>query len=136
MSKHLKRMLDRRDRARGGIVDLFNTARHDGLSHSEMCKRRDDIYQRCKINHSPEWVSQYLHGYWDCLSQQLYRNDLVFGGMVDGQFYSTHSDRSDYYEKSGITPSELYADDGRVTERGHYWTETMKPYFIGCQVRS
>ncbi len=78
---------------------------------------------------TPNHVREFGRGYALALNDRLYEAHLVYGGYVDGVFYSTHSNRPDYYGAHGIEPRE-YADDGRVTRRGHYWRDdTSKPFY-------
>ena len=110
------------------LRDLYSTAASCSMAHSAICERWNDILAAMPKG-TPEWVRSYLNGYRDCLTANLYREHLVFGGMVDGRFYSTHRNRDDYYEANGIEPS-AYADNGRVKDRGHYWSRDLKPFFI------
>lgn len=76
----------------------------------------------------------YCEGYQKALVDVLYERYLVFGGVINGRFYSTHSNRADYYAKNGIEPN-AFADDGAVTARGHYWagdnmTALSPPFFL------
>lgn len=83
-----------------------------------------------RMGKAPHWAKAFVRGYAEAQMERLYAESLVFGGYVAGVFYSTHRDRSDYYEKHGIEPRE-FADNGRVTARGHYWrADTSRPFFI------
>ena len=130
----IERALALRDRAAMNYRDLFSQARSFGLSHSAMLERRAAIVAPLRDLKAPYWVNSYLSGVWDTLQNQAYRDSLVFGGMVDGTFYSVHRDRPDYYEKHGIEPS-AYADNGLVKARGHYWQDSLKPFFISEESR-
>lgn len=98
--------------------DLYSSAESFGLSSAQINERFNVILG--SIAHCSGSIREYVRGYRQCLSDQLYRTALVHGGFVDGRFYSTHSNRPDYYERNGIKAVD-YADDGRVTARGHYW---------------
>src|SRR6478736_5692678 len=50
---------------------------------------------------TPRHVIEYCRGYLACLRDQLYRTDIVYGGLVDGVFCSNVQAREDYYEKTG-----------------------------------
>ena len=117
--------LKKRDRARQQLVDLMSSVRHFGTPHSELLKRRAEIL--ANMGKVPYWVHSYLNGVWDCLTAENYRDHLVFGGMIEGKFYSTHRDRDDYYEKHGISACD-YSDDGRVMQRGHYWKNNLRAF--------
>jgi hypothetical protein len=110
------------------LRDLASSARLFGLSSDEINKKYNAIIGELPKN-TPRHVREYARGYWYCLSDKFYESDLVFGGFVGETFYSTHNDRADYYGKNGIEPS-AYADDGKVTRRGHYWKTNLRPYFV------
>jgi hypothetical protein len=114
------------------LKDYYSAARHYQPLSSEMNAKVGSIF-RSAPKGTPGHVLSYLRGYRDALNNALYHDGyggwLVYGGFVDGVFYSTHRDRDDYYEKHGIASAD-YADDGRVTARGHYWWKHgIKPYF-------
>jgi hypothetical protein len=70
--------------------------------------------------------SDYCDGAWHEALNALYRADLVFGGIVNGRFMSTHRYRLDYYEKAGIGAKDWHDSAKR---KGHYWADSLKPYF-------
>ncbi len=124
--------LKRRDRAISNLRDQFSSAAMFGTPSSIMNEHYGEICSTT-LAKTPHWVRCYVDGYRAGLTEQAYRTELVFGGFVDGRFYSTHRGRPDYYETNGINPCD-YADDGRVQERGHYWRRsidagTPKPFF-------
>ena len=123
--------LKRRDRAVSQTRDLFSTAKIAGMESAAINEAFGKI-RATTLAKCPEWVGAYVDGYRQALTDLLYRESLMFGGFVDGVFYSTHRDRPDYYETNGISPAD-YSDNGRVMARGHYWstTATPKPFFIG-----
>ena len=123
----IKTSLKKRDAAITALRDLFLRARICGLSHDklndEVLKIKKSYLAKC-----PKWVIEYFRGYHAALIDSLYRECLVFGGFVDGRFYSTHRTRSDYYEKHGIEPCKF-------ARRGHYWNPELfngvaKPFFL------
>ncbi len=134
----IERALKIRAELKTRIADLYSFAHFHGLTSVEMqesCNAMLRDYPRL-----PQWVTSYLDGYKQALQETLYREHLIFGGYVGDVFYSIHSNRPDYYEKHGIDPAD-YADNGKVTARGHYWKETVplsngtynrgiKPYFV------
>jgi hypothetical protein len=124
-----ERALRVREEAARGITDLFSQARTCGMTHDAMLTRRNILYAQCRVYEAPLWVHAYLDGCWNTHQAYAYKHDLVFGGMVDGVFYSTHNDRQDYYERNGISPCD-FADNGRVTARGHYWQQNLHPFFV------
>ena len=122
----IKLALAKRDAALLRLKDLYSSAEHFSLPNATINDRYNAVL--ASVAKCPEWVRVYLDGYRAALNDQLYRQHLVFGGFVDGVFYSTHSSRDDYYEKHGVEPRD-YADNGRVLQRGHYWAKTLRPYF-------
>jgi hypothetical protein len=123
--------LNRRNTAIQSLRSLYETAKFYGPLSSQMNEDKAKI-RRSTLAKCPHWVIAYFDGYEKALIDALYRDSLMFGGFYEGKFYSTHSNRADYYGNNGIEPSE-YADNGKVSNRGHYWltTKEPKPYFIG-----
>lgn len=120
--------ISRLNDARLRLREVYSRARHFGFTQDELLKEIVKIRENLKG--APRWALSEFTGYDRALHDGLYEH-LIYGGYVDGVFYSTHQDRPDYYQKHGIQPSE-YADEGRVTNRGHYWstTKTIKPFFV------
>jgi hypothetical protein len=119
------------DRAIENLRDVYSSAKHFGPTHAKLL---DDVAAiRTKyLAQAPRWAWGEFRGYERALSDGLYQYSLVFGGFFeDRTFYSTHSSRPDYYGTHGIEPSE-WADDGRVTKKGHYWIirGEPKPFFV------
>ena len=99
-------------------------------SHDSIHTRFLELTDKLKTLHAPEWVRQYVRGYYHAKLDSLYAHDLVYGGTIDGVFYSTHRNRADYYESHGIEPRE-FGTEGKVQNLGHYWTQdTSRPFFI------
>lgn len=117
-----------RDVALLSLKDVFSVGQISGSLSSTIESNRREVLERTKK--APQWVRAYLDGYWRAMVDHAYRYDLVYGGFIGDKFYSTHNDRADYYERHGIEPRE-YADDGKVTRRGHYWKANGRPFFIG-----
>jgi hypothetical protein len=116
------------------LRDTYAMASDFGLASTDLYARCRTAYATAMANKAPQWIREYADGYRQALMDAAYRNDLVFGGFVDGKFYSTHRDRADYYAKNGIEPS-AYADDDVVTQRGHYWVKSVdagkpQPFFV------
>lgn len=114
----IERALAIRDRAKTRLRDVYSSAELGGYTSREISENVASI--RGDYPKAPGWVWSYIDGYEQALRDELYRSQLIFGGFVDGVFYSTHSNRDDYYGKHGISALE-YSDNGRVTGRGHYW---------------
>lgn len=127
------RALKIRDRALSRATDIYGRAECFGSTSATINKEWCEMLEWLNGLKVPRWIQAYLDGWRKAKTEQLYAQQLVFGGMVDGVFYSTHRDRADYYEKNGIEPRE-YADDGKVKERGHYWRpqehRPLRPFFL------
>ena len=123
--------LARQNRAVMQLRDLYSMAESFGMDsaslHSAEMKIQGETLAKC-----PAWTRSHFDGYRRALMDSLYSRALIFGGFVDGRFYSTHRNRPDYYETNGITPAD-YSDDGRVLARGHYWAPkgdaSPRPFF-------
>ena len=127
----IERALAVRDSLVTRVRDCYSIARIATMPSAECDAALRDVFTKVPPR-TPAWVIQYARGYARALQNDLYENHLVHGGIVDGVFYSTHSSRPDYYGKHGIEPRD-YADDGKVTMRGHYWaSNTSRPYFRSC----
>lgn len=136
----IEKALACRDRLKGRISDIYSMAVIAGMTSSEI--NAACLSARAAMPKGiPAWVEAWADGYQAALQDRLYDSCLVFGGYVEGRFYSTYSWRPDYYGKHGIEPRD-YADNGRVKGRGHYWRESIqwrggtynrggvKPYFV------
>ena len=111
------------------LQNAYSAARLYHFTNEELIKRVEEI-RSTYLAKCPSWAHAEFEGYRRALNDFLYANHLVFGGYLDGIFYSTHRNRPDYYGYNGIEPSE-YADNALVQNRGHYWADdTTKPFFI------
>jgi len=138
---NIDRALRVRDSLKTRVNDLYSCARLSGMTGDAINSAMQTLRADCP-KRTPQWVFSYIDGYRDALQSDLYANWLVFGGYIDGVFYSNQRKRDDYYEKHGIEPVD-YADNGRVLNRGHYWSDRVqyrggiftrdwvKPYFVG-----
>ncbi len=109
--------------------DVYSSAKSFGFLSSEINEKLAESRKRIAPPKTPGWVFAYLDGYSRALNDSLYQTALVHGGYVNGIFYSTHSNRPDYYLKHGIEPA---AWGGAAENTGHYWAHnTAKPFFIG-----
>lgn len=126
----IERSLALRDQAVTRLNDVYSMAEIVGLSSSEIQIRVFNQVNTLIIN-CPEWVKQYIKGYERCIIDNLYRYKLEYGAWVDGVFYSTHSNSSNYYRKSNIEPQVFSA---KHTNPGHYWIahEGNKPYYANA----
>jgi hypothetical protein len=129
---NIKTGLNKRNAAISALRDLYSQAESFGFTSSEINSRFSEILN-VRLHGCPVWVREYVRGYERALCDALYRTSLCHGGFLNDQFYSTHGNRSDYYERHGISARE-FADDGRVYSRGHYWIKHVdagkpKPFF-------
>jgi hypothetical protein len=125
MSISYRRQLHIRSAATETLRRIFSEAAHFGHSHAYMLERRAACFERLRVNQCPQAIRAYLTGIWDQLQLDAYRDQLVYGGFVDGAFYSTHSNRDDYYGKHGMSAKDWHDKSGDMT-RGHYWINTHK----------
>lgn len=114
-------------RAVMAIDSIYSTAR--------ICGSTSALINAAKIHamaalpkRTPHYVRAYADGYERALRNDLYANCLVFGGWINGQFYSTDCQRDDYYAKRGIDPAEWHK---LASDKGHYWRHNLNPYFVG-----
>lgn len=119
--------LNKKNAAVTSSIDAVSVARHGGLNSD----RLHSLWREAIVNmgKAPQWAVEYVRGYQDCLSKALYHAELIYGGFIDGVFYSVHRSRADYYEKHNMSAKDWH--DAAVGSRGHYWAHSLKPYFIG-----
>lgn len=115
--------LNKRDEAISRIKNLESTARMFGYSSEEMLEKRKVIYE--SLAKCPQWAIDYVRGYEAALTDARYMNNLVYGGFIGDIFYTTHSNREDYYGKF-MSPKEWH-DNSK--DRGHYWKDAQLPFF-------
>ena len=119
-------------RAAMAVDSIYSTARISGLPSSwindEYIKRLAELPKR-----TPYYVRAYADGYRRALENQLYAEYLVFGGIVNGEFYSCDCQRDDYYSKQGIDAAEWH----RLAKlKGHYWKHNLRPFFTDMESES
>lgn len=123
------RAIQIRDRLVSRIIDAYSTAHICNMTHAELLDSLQSLFAELPKK-TPRYVTEYARGYAHALDRELFKAAMVYGGLVDGVFYSTWRNRSDYYGKHGIEHRE-FADDERVKNRGFYWgDDTSKPFFI------
>ena len=132
MSKHFTRWHAKKEEAIRRLRDAYSSAQSFGQSHADLMSAVDAA--RAPLKGAPQWARGHFTGYQMALADGLYRTALVYGGLVGGAFYSTHSSRADYYGKHGITPGE-WATGGKVKAAGHYWAPELVnmrvcPFFV------
>lgn len=112
--------------ALSAIESLFTCAEIMGMPADEIISAHVSIMADYKD--IPRWAKEYLQGVFDTRWKDLYRFKLVFGGYYNGVFYSTHSNRSDYYVKHGIEPIQwAESTHNSMVKVAHYWTTTATP---------
>ncbi len=126
----IERALVFRNLAASRVQSIYTLAPHTTPTSAEMNQHMlESVYRYLNEAKTPQWVRSYVDGYAKALADALYREHLIFGGWIGDVFYSTHRNRPDYYQTQGVSPAE-YADDGRVTRRGHYWAHNLAPFFV------
>lgn len=119
-------LLNMKNQTVSAIDSLFSCAKIMGMSGQEISTAFYAILS-ARPN-MPRYMRQYMQGYFDCLWKALYRDCLVFGGFYNEVFYSTHSNRPDYYGKHGIEPIEwAQKTHSGILHVGHYWIATASP---------
>ena len=133
----IERALKLRNAAKTRLRDLYSHAEFFGLDSDSINSSYSEILR--DLGRAPYWVRSYIDGYRQALTDRLYETALIFGGLVDGEFYSTHSNRPDYYGKHGIDAADWsnvamnvghYFDRYRPTETGKYDRGAFKPFFV------
>ena len=126
----IERALKIRSDLEMAYASAYYNAEHFCLTSNELNESLAQARKRIAPARTPGWVFSYLSGYSRALSQSLYRDSLIHGGIIDGTFYSTHSSRPDYYGKNGIEP-EAWSKNATAT--GHYWKHNVeKPFFVSA----
>jgi hypothetical protein len=121
--------LKRRNLAIMDLRDLYSHAKHFGLTSAEINEQYNSRVL-ARLKGAPSWALYYVQGIRDQISHTLYCDgSLVHGAFIGETFYSTHSNRPDYYGKNGFGSAE-FAQVTKVS-RGHYWSHNLKPYFVG-----
>jgi hypothetical protein len=122
--------LKRRNAAMMALRDLYSHAKHFGLTSAEINEQFNSRVL-ATLKGAPAWTRYYVQGARDQISHELYCDgSLVHGAFIGGAFYSTHSNRPDYYGKNGFGAAGF----ARATAKGstgHYWSHNLKPYFVG-----
>jgi hypothetical protein len=122
----IERMLRVRDEAKVRLADLYSLHAMCGSTSAEI--HADYLATLAALPpRTPRSVRAYLEGWRACKVDSLYHTSLIFGGYVAGVFYSTHSDRPDYYSKLGISPKDF---SEKATALGHYWKHNGRPFFV------
>lgn len=133
MGMSIDRSLKVRDQVLSRLADLYNSAEMFGwMTSSDLNAKAIEI--KAALDKCPQWVKSWIDGWERCRRDIISRKVVFFYTMPDGQLLSTHRNRSDYYEKHGIGPKEVYE---QATHSGHYWVivdhkgeEQIRPYFV------
>lgn len=133
----IEQALKIRDAAKMRLRDLYSHAEFYGMDSDSINAGYSAIL--VDMAKGPQWARSYIDGYRQALTDRLYETVLIFGGFVDGEFYSTHSKRPDYYGKHGIDPSDWhnrasdighYFDRYKPLDRGTYDRGAFKPFYV------
>lgn len=129
----IERSLAIRDRMVQAVREVYSTHRIMRSPSAVLHEAEIKVSRGVK---APHWVRAHVDGYAQRLKDELYERHLVYGGYVNGTFYSTHSDRDDYYDRHGVSPVEF---SKKCSSGGHYWKEPlngkMMPFFIGDSLK-
>ena len=120
--------INHKNRALSAIESMVYAAKVSSITSAQFNEDAQAVFDT--ISHCPGWVRDYCQGYLDCERKRIQR-ELIGGGFIDGVFYSTHSNRDDYYAKHGIEPrawAEKY-QGGQVKDSGLYWAHSLKLWF-------
>ena len=107
----------------------YSNARILGKTSGQLNSMLNTVLNDMRGKKMPRWAIERVKGYSLALKDNLYSDHLVFGCIIDGVFYSTHSDRPDYYAENGM-PANIYCEKSTNNPTiGHYWKENGKPFF-------
>jgi hypothetical protein len=124
-----RRMIDRRTAFIGRMQSAYSSAKMFQLTSKQLNEKTREIFAAMQAEGMPKHAQEFVRGYAAALTDELYRNDLVYGAVIKGQFYSTHRDRADYYEKHGISARQFAEEE--KNNPGHYWgTDTSCAFFV------
>lgn len=117
------------------LRDVYERLGMFGMTSEELTYEYLEIVK--SLRKCPQWVRSFVDGYNTAIRAQFEKSLVFFYTLQDGSLVSTHRDRSDYYEKLGISVSML---SEQVVRRGHYWirirsdegrkVEVMVPYYV------
>lgn len=116
------------DRAYQNIRDIYSHAIAFGLSSHEINTRVNDMMT--KLGPKPRWVESFVDGCRRTLTDDLYRNNLVFlFTLKDGRRINTK------VMPEGMSHREV---SEQSVSFGHYWISRLdenghaKPFFVSC----
>ena len=108
------------------MESLYYCASVSGMTSADMNQAYADIMAA----HAgiPQYMKSFINGIRFEKDKNLYMYFFVYGGFYDGQFYSTESNRLDYYINNGIEPHQFsdMVSYGQIVT-GHYWKTTTPP---------
>jgi hypothetical protein len=129
---NLNTVIKRVNEAKLRTRDTISSAKHFGPTSKELHSKLIEV--RNNMGPVPRWAHSEVYGYQQALTDSLYETSLIYGVEFDGEFFSCHSDREDYYEKKGLSPREFHElGEKPAAVRGHFWSTTsnLKPFFVG-----
>ena len=109
----------------------YANARILGKTSAQLNSMLNAVFDGMRQKNMPRWAIERVKGYSLALNDSLYSDHLMFGCIIDGVFYSTHSDRHDYYVKQGMSANIYCEKSTKNPTIGHYWKENGKPFFTG-----
>lgn len=118
------------ERARHFMVSLFNRAKEQHLTSSEISDAYLAYRNQIGLDKYPRYVSSYITGLHDSLQTVIHNENLEFCYVIEGEVYSIDKDSPRYYEEHGFTPKSVYE---KAEKSGHFWKDSDDPYYIGKQ---
>jgi hypothetical protein len=108
------------------LMSVFKRVEEERCTFHQAILYREDALKHLPTN-TPQWLRQYLSGYFDHWYNSVMQDKVRFMYRVKGKLYGIDSDLDDYYENNGITPMELNAEH---TEYGYFWNDTEAPFSV------
>jgi hypothetical protein len=115
------------ENARHFMVSLFNRAKEQHLTSSEISEAYLNYRETINLNKYPRYVSSYITGLHDSLQTVIHNENLEFCYVIEGEVYSIDKDSSRYYGEH-FSAKEVYE---KAEKSGHFWKESDDPYYMG-----
>ena len=119
-----KRALDIQSDLVGRITWLVREARTYHFTHAYLLEQYHKALDR--YPKLPNWVKQYVRGYFTALVDDLYRDALIHAYEWQGELY----EKWDSYPEELKQHIRSTPTDNLV--HGHYWKGTKSAFFLGC----
>lgn len=119
----IRRTIQIRNQQIQRLKEMLMIAKSTKMTSQEIYERKRRIMNDVP-NKFPQWAEEYVQGYFECMYDRLWNEDLEFC-YVDSanNILSTHRDSNRYYEDMGYEPRDLKGLRG-----GHYWKGTDRPF--------